>query len=166
MCRVDGPFARTLNGASPCERSCVRNLLLSRRVSPPPRRVPDLRGRVELWFGGLSPSPAPTKGRLNTVCRCPTAWMHASVWLACFRAESRHTDLRVRALQLQRLRNRGFFGGIAPFRPLSPFLKEGDCRKTSFSGLWRDTAGGSCVGDPVLCAARCRTSFNCRLATS
>ncbi len=23
-------------------------------------------------------------------------------------------------------------------------------RKTSFSGLWRDTAGGSCVGDPVL----------------
>ena len=33
-------------------------------------------------------------------------------------------------------------------------------RKTSFSGLWRDIAGGSCVGDPCY-PARCRTSFNC-----
>ncbi len=33
-------------------------------------------------------------------------------------------------------------------------------RKTSFSGLWRDIAGGSYVGDPCY-PARCRTSFNC-----
>ncbi len=32
-------------------------------------------------------------------------------------------------------------GFSAAFRPSS---------QTSFSGLWRDTAGGSCVGDPVL----------------
>ena len=35
------------------------------------------------------------------------------------------------------------------FDSVSPVFHSSE-RKTSFSGLWRDIAGGSCVGDPVL----------------
>ena len=57
-----------------------------------------------------------------------------AVWLA---SRSQQYPSASERYSYNRLRNRF----VAAFRPSS---------QTSFRSLWRDTAGGSCVGDPVL----------------
>ena len=57
-----------------------------------------------------------------------------AVWLA---SRSQQYPSASERYSYNRLRNRF----VAAFRPSS---------QTSFSGLWQDTAGESCVGDPVL----------------
>ena len=80
----------------------------------------------------------------------PTAW---DVRLACYGFVGASSYLSAsEPYSYNGLRNR-------VFRQRFAHLHSSE-RKTSFSGLWRDIAGGSYVGDPCY-PARCRTSFNC-----
>ncbi len=90
--------------------------------------------------GGCPPHLVDSRLRGNDVGLGPLR-LGMSVWLAVV-GGVRNT-LRVRALQRQRSIVTGWWQRCAHLHSSE--------RKTSFSGLWRNTAGGSCVGDPVLC---------------
>ena len=114
VCRVERPFARTLNGI---------HCAAPNRSGRPPARVGSDTGRA----GDASPS------------RVRRTWVAPSgLLLLAEQAYAPRPSPTATTVFVYRV-----------FRQRFAHLHSSE-RKTSFSGLWRDTAGGSCVGDPVL----------------
>ena len=91
--------------------------------------------------GGCPPHPLDSRLRGNDVGLGPLR-LGMTVWLAMVSSESSNTSPHPSPTATT-----VFVTGL--WQRCARLLHRN--RKTSFSGLWRNTAGGSYVGDPVLC---------------